>query len=77
MVVLMTHDEAVKLHMGKMEQIQSELAIVCEDYIKTWQSGVYRMRKGDIERAKKYVKSIKTGCNVLNATLKEFESITK
>lgn len=76
-MLTITHDEAVKLHMGKMEALKSELSLICNDYAKTWQSGTYRMRKGDIQRAKQYVKEIKAGCNVLNATLKEFEGITR
>lgn len=71
------HDDSIKLHMGDMEQVKSILDIVANDYNKTWSSNVYRMRKEDIKRARLYVRSIQSRCKDINATLKEFDSITK
>lgn len=70
-----THDQAISLHMGKLEEIRSLLALVADDYNATWKSETYRMRDGDIKRAKKYLSAIRKETASLSQTMRKFEYI--
>lgn len=74
-MLAITHDEAVKLHMGRFEQMRIDSTVILNEYCKAYQSGTYRMRKGDINRAKKYIKDIKFCLTSVSNVLKEFEKI--
>ena len=51
-----------------IKRVNSKLA---ED----WKSGQIRLRQGDIERARKYIKTMNKSLKEIVATLKQFEEI--
>lgn len=73
--MIVTHDETVKLHMGKFEQIKSLLDVVCSDYQKNWDSKTYRMREGDIKRVQTYLKEINMRSRVVQRVIRDFKGV--
>lgn len=75
MATIITHDEAVKLHMGKLEEVKSLMSVIASDYKKTLESKTYRMRKGDVERVQRYIKDIHCQSRSLQDTVKQFKEL--
>ena len=60
---------------GELDTASECLKRVTKQVSEVWAGGEVRYRKGDIERAKKYLKEISKGRKQITDTLKLFESV--
>lgn len=60
---------------GRLDNALDGLSFTAETIKKNWDKGTTRMRKGEIERAKKYTKEIAIKVKQINEYIKAFGSI--